>query len=510
MRHVSLGILAVMGLGLTAYPAYAQQAKVYYIDQAAGNDNNTGTSSSTPWKNSPGMTACSGVCASTTLNPGDTVYFNSAGTWLVTGQYGLHVKGGVTYIGDSWGSGTRATIRATATLAAAIIDFREDNPTIPTVVKGFNVDAGGNLANGISNNGVGFNMPFYTTPLTGAVKRVDNLIVHNNWSRVSLGQYTYGIIVSNHGGTAATVSNVEILNSVVHDTSRDGINLYPGDENANCIISNITVRGNEVYNTGLDPDYGAGSGIIVKGRVQNAIIENNYVHDIPKANLIFVNSNETHHFGFGPTKIHIRYNILNANNMGQGAILFYDGSGGTDPRDVNVYGNLVYATTYNSSKLGGLWLDTTLVGANTLHVYNNTFYNAPVTVNNSAATFPVFEFKNNIVYLSGGGTPITGANSFTASSNNLTTNPSFKNTANAPTGFAGTFGVDWAPKADGFSVLTGSPAIDAGTALASPYDGSINSLARPQGPAFDIGAYEYPAGGLSRPSPPTGLTATVN
>jgi hypothetical protein len=77
--------------------------------------------------------------------------------------------------------------------------------------------------------------------------------VHNNWSRTSLGQFTYGFIVSNWGGVSARVENVELLNSIVRDTSRDGINLYPGDVNANAIIKNIiTIRGNEVYNTGQD------------------------------------------------------------------------------------------------------------------------------------------------------------------------------------------------------------------------------------------------------------------
>ena len=75
--------------------------------------------------------------------------------------------------------------------------------------------------------------------------------------------------------------------------------LYPGDDNANCRIKNITVRGCEVYNTGQDPDYGAGAGIIVKGYVQDAFIEYNYVHDTQGA-LIFVNGNENNHFGVGP------------------------------------------------------------------------------------------------------------------------------------------------------------------------------------------------------------------
>ena len=39
-----------------------------------------------------------------------------------------------------------------------------------------------------------------------------------------------------------------------------------------------------------------------------------------------------------------------------------------------------------------------------------------------------------------------------------------------------------------------SPAIDTGIALASPYNVDKDGIARPQGLAFDIGAYEYTSG----------------
>ena len=119
--------------------------------------------------------------------------------------------------------------------------------------------------------------------------------------------------------------------------------LYPGDENANCRIKNITVRGCEVYNTGQDPDYGAGAGILVKGYVQDAYIEYNYVHDTQGA-LVFVNGNENNHYGVGPTNIHVRYNILDGDSA-QGAILVYDGQSGDDPKDLKIYGNIIYNGT---------------------------------------------------------------------------------------------------------------------------------------------------------------------
>jgi len=466
-------------------------AATYYVDQSAGNDANNGSVSS-PWKNSPGMSAYSG---SGRLAAGDTVYFDKGDTWLVSGSQGLLIVGGVTYIGDSWGNGTRATIKASASLDAGVIRF-QDHPTVPTIFKGFDVDANHTVSTGID-----INHRFWQL-MNGATKRVENSIVHNVSSSQSAGQYKYGIIISNFGGTAGYAENVELINNVVHDTSRDGICLYPGDNDANDRIRNITVRGNEAYNTGQDSGYCCGAGFLIKGFVQDAFVENNYAHD-NKGAAVFVNSNETNHFGNGPTNVHIRYNIL-TNNTNNGIIRIYDGSSPGDPKDLKIYGNLVF----NNTITGGLYLGSDLLNTLSLSVYNNTFYNAPVFVLNSSASITKLDFRNNIVYYTGG-TPITGSNRFTQFSNNVTTNPSFKNAASLPTGFTGTFGSDIRPNSDGLSVVSGSPAIDAGVAIGSPYQGSINSLPRPQGGNWDIGAYEFGAQGSAPPSAPTNLKVII-
>lgn len=512
--NAASALLAV--LALCAGPAWSA---TYYVDATSGSDANPGTSQAAPWRNAPGMAAYSGAA---TLSPGDVVYFNSAGVWSVSGTQGLYLAGGVTYIGNGWGSGTRATLRASADLASAVVRFR-DHATLPTIIKGFDIDANGKVANGIE-----MNHSFYAGPLTGATKRVDDVIVHNVWSRASLGQYRYGIIVSNFGGVNAEVANVEILNSVVHDISRDGIPIYPGDVSADCIVRNVVVRNNRVYNTGQDPDYGAGAGIIVKGRAIDATIEHNYVSATKGAG-IFVNGNETNHFGYGPTNLHIRYNIVNVNTS-HGSIRIYDGAGSGDPKDVRIYGNVVY----NNFSNGGLLIESDVKNANTLRVYNNTFFNAPVLINNTAATFPVFEFRNNLVYQSSG-TPFTDTqNRVTAHGNNLyagggstlvraggtsygsatltnyeatalSGDPGFLDPTRLPTSFVGTYGSTLAPNLAGLSLAANSRAIDKGAALSSPYNGSVNSMTRPSGAAFDIGAYE--AGGSAAPplAAPTNL-----
>lgn len=482
-------------------PALAQAA-TYYVDHASGSDANAGTSQTSPWANAPGMSAYRGKGK---LVAGDTVFFRNSGTWLVTGTQGIYLVGGVKYVGNGWGTGSRATLKAAGDLASAVVRF-SDHPTIPTVIEGFDIDANGKVTNGVE-----MNHSFYAGPLTGAVKRVENVVVHNVWSRASQGQYKYGIIVSNHGGKAGEVANVEILGSTIRDISRDGLPIYPGDSNADCIVRNVVVRGNTIYNTGQDPDYGAGSGIVVKGRVIDATIENNYVTKTKGAG-IFVNSNESNHFGSGPSNIHLRYNIVNVNTV-HGSIRIYDGSSGGDPKDVRIYGNIVY----NNSLSGGLVLGSDLGAANTLRIYNNTFYNAPVSISHSSATFPVFEFRNNLIHQASG-VPLTENGKFTSHSNNafsgsgtlvrsnsaaytagnlasyessaISGSPRFVNTNTLPNGFSGTYGKDSAPNAGGLALQRTSPAVDRGARLLSPYESSVNSVQRPAGKAADIGAYE--------------------
>ena len=289
----------------------------------------------------------------------------------------------------------------------------------------------------------------------------------------------------------------------------------------------MLVRGNEAYNTGTDPGYCCGSGVLIKGYVVDAIVEYNYVHDVKGAS-IFVNSNETNHFGNGPTNVHIRHNIV-TNSTQNGAILVYDGSGGNDPKDLKIYGNVVYNSTVNS----GLLLHGGLVGSINLLVYNNTFYNAAVTVENSSANFTTFEFKNNIAsYASGaplsdagrkitahsnniffrssgtlvssGGTNYTAANLSNYELSGSGANPAFRNTASLPTGFTGVYPV-LTPNADGLSLQAGSAGLNTGAPLVAAYATSINSVARPASGGWDIGAYEGGTVTGTVPSPPTNV-----
>ena len=512
--QITLSMLSLI-LSSTAYAA------TYYVDQTSGNDSNNGSSPSTPWRNSPGMAAFSG---SGVLSHGDTVLFDNCDTWRTTGTQGIWLVGGVTYDGNVFGSCSPqygATIQAASANDAGVVRFR-DHATIATIFRNFVVDANHTVSTGID-----INHRFYSL-MNGATKRVQHVEVKNVASTASLGQFKYGIIISNHGGTTGYAENVEILDSSVHDISRDGLCLYPGDENANTRIRNILVRNNEVYNTGQDPTYGAGSGIIVKGFVVNAVVEYNYVHGTNAAG-IFLNGNETNHFpGVGMSGIHIRYNLVNTPiQANQGNIRIYDTNVG-DPKQVDIYGNIILA----NSVTGGL-SNSSNKNSLTLKVYNNTFFNSFVSLTNTTDTASV-EFRNNVIYytngvpfsarsgvvnshsnniyyrgsgtlVSIGGTAYDTGNLGSYEATGSGGNPLFKNITNLPTGLSGPVNT-LSPNTDGLSLQESSVGVNNGIALPTPYNGTINSLIRPLGGNWDIGAYEFSIGNdLIPPSPPTSV-----
>jgi hypothetical protein len=256
------------------------------------------------------------------------------------------------------------------------------------------------------------------------------------------------------------------------------------------------------------------------------VIEQNYVHHTGVAGAaggIFFNGNESRTYGTGMVGITVRHNIVNGNNIAQGCFLFYDGTSAGDPKQVDIYGNLCYSNGSNTCLL----VASGLRNANTIRFYNNTCYNAPVLIQNSAASFPTFAFTNNLVVcpscqpmndqhpasitshsnnvfrrtsgttlVTKSGTSYTAGTLTTYETTALSSDPLFVNPSSLPTGFAG--GV---PNTTGLSLQSGSPSIDSGASLGSTYQLSINNVVRSG--SWDRGTYE--AGATAPLDAPTNL-----
>jgi hypothetical protein len=519
-------------------------ADTYYVS-TDGNDNNPG-SQTQPWAHCPGMPNWGG---SGKLSAGDIVYFDSADTWTVlSGNYVIDITGGVTYIGDTWGNGTKAKLVAGATLNQnAVVRWVDDDPTYETVLQGFEIDGGGGQSacgytsstrgtcprsgSCYRNDGISMGQTGLSQNLTGATKRVDNCLVHSTYSCQSSGEYNYGIILRSI--STYWVDDVEIINTVVYDQSRGCYNLYPYEDSPDNLLSNVIVRGCECYNSGVDPSYGSGNGLMVKNEVSTATLEFNYIHDIQgtTGNCAIINTDET--LTNGPQGIVLRYNIFeNCNADGVHIRSEEPGSGGTISGEI--YGNIIHANSgTNAIKLDGGVEGT----VSYLKIYNNTIYDEGITIESNSATINTLEVKNNIInstssyipltdvdgdiiahnnniyYREGGGTlvsapggPYTSANLSSYENTALSSDPQLNNVSNFPTGFTGTYGVDMKPNTEGFNINSNSYAKNtADGTLGYPYNRSINSVIRPSGEGWDRGAYEFNGFETEPPAAPTGL-----
>jgi hypothetical protein len=162
----------------------------------------------------------------------------------------------------------------------------------------------------------------------------------------------------------------------------------------------------------------------------------------------------------------------------------YDVGLGPDPGD----GSSDYACIYvaNITNQGD-------AGSGSVHLYNNTLYNCGARKTSAAgaiarATGPVgIQMDDNLVLATSGESYFSGDGASVTGSYNLL----FGGAGSPPSGLTGTVSADpllVAPATHDFHLQATSPAIDHGvtTSAATDHDGNP----RPQGAAFDIGAYE--------------------
>ena len=485
-----------------AFQAMAAQvwAATYYVDSTIGNDANPGTQSS-PWKRSPGMTGWTG---SKTLIAGDVVYFNNAGIWTGSGGSALlSPKGGVTYDGSTWGTGQKATLQATGTFSSAIVSFNSDNPTLPTVVKGFKVNG-----NGTVNSGININWPS-SANLIGATKRIEGCEVYG-LKLIKDGSARYGIKAGATGGD--TLSNLEILDTKVHDVNTTGIAIYSAVNCPTCLISNVKIKGCTVGPNIKQYDTWNGTGIIFKNNQKNVILEQSEIFGAVLNNIIIQDD------GSGaPQNLTIRNNSIH-NSPSHGITVQTPSK-----TSFELYGNIIYG----NAKKGIDFAGNVGSGPHNVKILANTFYQntgGEVNFSSSNATYSALELKNNIIY-AGTQNPLTSskANIITAHSNNLYyrasgtlasvggTSYTSSNISTFENSSVATNPNFVSASGGNFSLSSNSSAIGKGANLGTPYSSSLltpgsiwpNKLTlatETTSTGFDVGAYAY--NGVSVPPTP--------
>lgn len=242
---------------------------------------------------------------------------------------------------------------------------------------------------------------------------------------------------------AGIVGGNEFINLTVHGHGDPGDFAYAYYIQS----SDNLIEGGNIYDTG-------GYGIqLYNGygyALNNNIIRRNVIHDI-------VTSADTRFAG----------------------VIVASGSG------TKLYNNLVYGIAGNpGTGSAGIYL----YAGSATEVYNNTVYGGTADGIAIESTAPNAIVRNNISYNNAGGNYRNSSGSTTAANNLIGINPSFVNAG-----------------AGDFRPQSGSPAIDAAIAISLVTTDFAGTL-RPQGNAYDIGAYEFRVSqSPSPPAPPTGV-----
>jgi parallel beta-helix repeat protein len=289
----------------------------------------------------------------------------------------------------------------------------------------------------------------------------------------------------NTGITAISINqgsnHIRFQNCEIKNAYRSGVYILWGNNNGlpsnynefiNCEIHH---NGRQGYTTGAPdqpPGLGAGHGIYIT--TQYNVFRGNRVHHNGNWGLHLYSANAQ---AQGQTTMNnlIEQNLVSENGGNTtryggaccGGIVMSSGTA-NEVKNNLVYNNPVIGISVEAS-------------CSACKVYNNTVYNN-AALDIQALTGGSGQIQNNIAFPKG----VSIAGGYT-SSNNLTTNPNFVDAAS-----------------NNFRLLSSSTAIDAGITLSAvPVDFSLGR--RPQGSAYDIGAYEFGGGTGSMISPPRNL-----
>jgi hypothetical protein len=456
---------------MLAPPAFSG---TFYIDFASGSDSNNGTSTATPWKRAPGMGAFAG---SYTHKVGDQFIFRGGVTWdssaLPLTIVGNGAAGNVDYygvdktwyVGSSW---KRPVFDAGYADSDTIIVGGRSYITIDNLELA-HVTSNGNYGYGLISGGA----PSFLT--------ISNMYLHGWRTSNSKDEAHGGVIFTAYNSNVHTIviDNCEIENSE-NSTRWNGVMFrFVGTiknsrlhDNSSAVLFALDFDNNVMNNIchpqcGFDSDY-HWNGVYLDAETLGknvGYIRNSVFYDVGGgANMSYLNGRHA--------------TLYNYNNVYFGQI--------SDQRAIEIE-----PYDYGDNQTSG-----------TYYIFNNTGFiesGSPLVtvVNRGGLPKPAsIVLRNNHVIgtnisLDGGGP----AASYTRSNNLIQTGSQA-----AAQGY--TSANQWKP-----TDASGST-VDAGFDVISLFTTDKDGVNRPQGTAWDIGAYEFSAGQQFL-QPPTNLTLIV-
>jgi len=464
--------VTINGVTSNTVPFTVRPGNIYFISNSGSDSNNgkysTSQSGGGPWASF----YMSNAQRNTTLKPGDIVYVR-AGTYGQSDPTGSskmsYYRGYVAsagnplavvgYPGDTMpvlGTGNTSLNDVVYCYsysgACGYIEFHKmswQNPAMAADLSGYNIRVVGNV---FANN----TASAHTGVIFGLMW--DSQLLGNVWRNSGYDNYKHMVYLSGTFYNTNATLNHSVQNVDIGYNELD------------------TIIGNATY-----PSTMGGGAIDIKCQgspypTNNIRVFNNYMHDSPAVNFVWMNENADVGYNY------FVYNnlIVNSSQMSTGV------SAGT----VNV---------------------SSAVTENRFYVYNNTFYNTGTSNNpgnagpiaqinvwsNSGAAVSV-QSKNNIFYSVNGAPYLSITQNSSVNSINSDHDLFFGN--GAPTSATGVH-VTNALNLDplfvnltnrDFHLQAASPAIDTGTSsVNTPVVLDYDNVARPHGAAYDIGAYEY-------------------
>ena len=482
----------------------------YYIDFTAGDDSRTSVqaqSTSTPWKHCRGMSGATGNAASYSVQAGDTFVFKGGETWpeaslpldIPTSGSDLS-SNAITYTADeTWYTGG-SFVQPKFDQE----DMASENGAIKTNAKDYIIIDNIHIESDDADTGsygiwVETNSDYIT---------IQNCLIYPT---------NYGIELKGEYISGGRITNIVIDNVTIHEIWHEGIRARWG-------MDNITIKNSLIYDgnhTGADGIQFAPSAQSGYPHAVGVTIQDNNIHDFPYKGCILVSADDV------VVERNLIWNDGTSYTTASWGLLGFVGVYGTTTGTVFIARNNVL---YGQTHFGGLLrmhhdcASEPICSVSGVKIYNNSFYGTGNADDDEASCIKIaenngtdwqnVEIKNNIFH--------TGSNterviSFTSANTTsgavISNNVYYYGSENLPFEWEGTQYnyADWVTQtgdtgsvnnsdpayvnpgylsSSDFTITTDSPAINAGATLSGFSDDKVG-VSRPEGVAWDIGAYEF-------------------